>query len=142
MWREIFQYGGNLAVLYMTKLQACAWKANTNWKHARYLNSLLREYSCTDQQRVLRILDTRTKSPMLSWPEHYHDDAMAILDDPLPVDTVSCIHCSMQSRRILTPLGRTALCERITIPYGCITFTITQVSSDEYNVRSTNDQTR
>ncbi|KAI9262577.1 hypothetical protein EDC94DRAFT_608529 [Helicostylum pulchrum] len=84
--------------------------------------------SKSSPNQFFHILDNRTKSVLLSWPDHYPNEMdgaqMHILDDRPMSPGISCFHCVQQTIR--TTLSGQKINSFI-IEYGSIAFVLVQV---------------
>lgn len=89
---------------------------------------LLYHYKPSSPHQFFHILDNRTKSVLLSWPDHYPNEMdgaqMHILDDRPMSPGVSCFHCVQQTIR--TTISGQKINSFI-IEYGSIAFVLIQV---------------
>lgn len=84
--------------------------------------------SKSSPNQFFHILDNRTKSVLLSWPDHYPNEMdgaqMHILNDRPMSPGISCFHCVQQTIR--TTLSGQKINSFI-IEYGSIAFVLIQV---------------
>lgn len=113
-------------------------------KHVQHLKAIFRSHGSSysvspGPRRFLYILDSRTRSIILSChDDNYRDDPQmtaSLFDNgPISPNDASCFHCMHQTSRVAASASALLSARRILVPYGSITFAITDVSPTPINV--------